>query len=80
MHPLKDRLILGIGLQVVERPRELQRAAGQDEHHVVHTLYSMQRQGLVEYKRKHNLNSPGVNLTSIKLTKRGLARYEELTK
>jgi DNA-binding MarR family transcriptional regulator len=78
MASVKDRLILGIGLQVIDRPRELQRAAGTDEHNVVHILYRLQKQGLVEYRRARNIDSPGINLKGIHLTPKGLARFEEL--
>jgi hypothetical protein len=79
MPSIKHRLILGIANQTIARPRQLQQAAETDEHHVVHALYSLQRQGLVEYKRKRNADATGINLTDIKLTKKGLVMYEELT-
>lgn len=75
---IKDRLVLGIGLTVVERPRELQHAAGTNEHHVVHALYSMEKAGLTEFKVRKNKHSPGRNLTAIRLTDKGIARYKEL--
>ena len=76
---IKDRLVLGIGLTVVERPRHLQQAAGTNEHHVVHALYRMEKDGLTEFKTRRNLHSPGKNLTAIKLTPKGVERYKELT-
>lgn len=76
---IKDRLVLGIGLTVIERPRELQRAGGTDEHNVVHALYSMEKMGLTEFKVKRNSHSAGKNLTNIKLTAKGLQRYRELS-
>lgn len=79
MNSVKDRIIVGIGLDVVERPRQLQQAAGTDEHHVVHELYRLQKQGLTAFDRRRNLHRPGLNLTKIRLTERGIARYRELT-
>lgn len=79
MNSVKDRIIVGIGLDVVERPRALQQAAGTDEHHVVHELYSLQRQGLTTFTRRRNMHRPGLNLTKIRLTPRGVERYRELT-
>lgn len=78
MASVKDRLILGIGLTIIERPRELQHAAGQDEHHVVHVLYLLHDTGLVAYKRRKGKDRPGVNLTSIQLTPKGIEKYKEL--
>ena len=77
---IKDRLILAIGLTTVERPRELQKAAETNEHHVVHALYSMGKDGLTSFKVKRNAHSPGRNLTKIKLTDKGIERYRELQK
>lgn len=76
---IKHRIILGIGaLQVVQRPRALQRIADTNEHHIVHVLYSLQKSGLVEYKKRRNADSPGMNLMDIKLTPKGHKLYEEL--
>lgn len=75
---IKARLILGIGdKHVVERPRELQRAADADEHNVTHALYSLQKDGDVTFKRKRNIHAPGLNVTDIKLTPKGQRKYEE---
>lgn len=77
---IKHRLILAIGLNVVERPRNLSRDAGADEHNVVHVLYRLQKQRLIEYKTRKNQFAPGTNLTRIQLTPKGKALYEELTR
>lgn len=71
MPTIKDRIILAIGDDTIERPRAIQRAAQTNEHHVVHVLYAMQKQGLVEFKLKKDLYSPGKNLTRIRLTDKG---------
>lgn len=68
---VKDRIIAAIGDQTIERPRELQLAADQNEHHIVHVLYSLNKQGLVKFRQKRSVHSPGVNLTNIKLTPAG---------
>lgn len=78
MTTIKDRLILGIADKVIERPRELQHAAQTNEHHVVHALYSLQKDGLTTFQAKRNLHSPGKNLTKIRLTERGVQKYKEL--
>lgn len=78
MTTIKDRLILGIADRVIERPRELQQAAQTNEHHVVHALYSLQKEGLTTFQAKHNIHSPGKNLTKIRLTERGIRKYKEL--
>jgi DNA-binding PadR family transcriptional regulator len=75
---VKDRVILGIALTVVERPRQLQQAAQTDEHSIVHTLYRLEKDGLTEFKVKRNSHSAGKNLTHIRLTPKGLKRYKEL--
>jgi DNA-binding MarR family transcriptional regulator len=80
MASVKDRLILGIGLEIVHRPRQLQLAANTDEHSVVHVLYSLQKQGLVEFRRKRSADSPGLNLVDIRLTSKGIQKYKELQK
>lgn len=77
---VKARIIQAIGLDVIERPRQLQQAAGTNEHHVVHTLYNLEKQGLVEYKVKRNIHSPGRNLTGIKLTDKGITLWRQLDK
>jgi hypothetical protein len=77
---VKDRVIIGIGLSVVERPRQLQVQAQTDEHSVVHTLYRLEKDGLASFKCKRNAHSPGKNLTKIMLTPEGVKRYKELTK
>lgn len=78
---IKQDLIRGIGLNVIERPRELQGACegSPGEHKIVHQLYRLQKQGLVEFRTKRNLHSPGNNLTSIRLTPQGARLYEELS-
>jgi len=75
---VKTRILNGIGLDVIERPRQLQTAAGTSEHHVVHELYSMKTQGLVEFRRKKNLHSTGINLTDIRLTKKGIQLWKQI--
>jgi DNA-binding MarR family transcriptional regulator len=75
---IKDRLILGIGMTTVERPRQLQRAANADEHNVVHALYRLEKDGLTEFKVKKSAHSPGRNLTRIRLTDKGIQRYKQL--
>lgn len=75
---VKTRIIQGIGLNVIERPRELQKIAGTNEHHIVHELYSLQKQGLVAYKVRRNAHSAGRNLTAIKLTPQGIDYYKRL--
>ena len=75
---VKTRILNGIGLNVIERPRELQKAAGTSEHNVVHELYAMKTQGLVEFRRKKNLHSRGVNLTDIRLTREGIKLWKEI--
>lgn len=78
MTTIKERLILGIADRTVERPRELQQAAGTNEHHVVHALYRLQKDGLAEFKTGYGIHSPGKNLTKIRLTERGVKKYKEL--
>lgn len=80
MTTIKDKLVLSIGLDVIERPRALQQSAQTDEHNIVHGLYSLQRDGLTEFKRRRGKDSPGTNLSKIRLTPRGVKRYEELTR
>lgn len=80
MTSIKHRLILGIGLQVIERPRQLQLDAHADEHNVVHVLYNLQKQGLVEFKTRRSIHSPGINLTHIRLTPKGREVYTRLEK
>ena len=80
MSSIKDRLILGIGLNVIERPRELQSAANNGEHSIVHELHVLRKQGLVACKVRKNLHSSGRNLTDIRLTPKGIERYRELSK
>ena len=75
---VKARIILGIGERTIGRPRELQQPAGTDEHHVVHVLYTLQKQGLVDFKRKRGVDRPGINLTDIHLTPKGKKHYEEI--
>ena len=75
---IKDRTLLAIGLDVIERPRELQIPVDADEPELVHTIYRLNREGFAEFKTKKNLHSPGKNLTKIRLTKQGQKRYEEL--
>lgn len=69
---IKTRLIRAIGLDTVERPRQLQQAAKTNEHHVVHALYTLEKQGLVEYRVRRNVHSSGRNLTDIHLTPKGV--------
>lgn len=71
MASVKHRIIAAIGDGTIERPRELQRASGTDEHSVVHVLYALQKDGLVSFKKKKSVHSPGINLTRIKLTDAG---------
>lgn len=78
MTTIKDRIVLGVAEKTIERPRELQQIAGTNEHHVVHALYAMRNDGLIEFKKKKNVHSPGVNLTKIKLTKKGMDRLEKI--
>lgn len=68
---VKDRVLAGIGDRTIERPRQLQQDAGTNEHHVVHVLYALQKQGLVDFKKRRSAYSPGVNLTNIRLTPEG---------
>lgn len=75
---VKNRIINGIGLDVIERPRQLQRAAQADEHNVVHVLYMLEKQGLVTFRKKRSLHSPGINLTDIRLTRQGVKHWKEL--
>lgn len=75
---IKDRLILGIGYEKIERPRELQEIAGTNEHHVVHVLYMLRKEGLVQFKVKEGKHSAGRNVYDIKLTKRGIQKFEDL--
>lgn len=75
---IKDRLILAIGLDVIERPRELQVPTQTDEHSIVHALYRLEKDGLSEFKVKRNVHSPGRNLTNIHLTNKGIERLREL--
>ena len=75
---VKTRILAGIGLNVIERPRELQKAAGTAEHHVVHELYALEKQGLVAYTIKRNAHSAGRNLTNIRLTKQGIKLWEAM--
>jgi hypothetical protein len=70
---VKTRIIRAIGTQTVKRPRQLQNPVDAGEHDIVHELYALQKQGLVDYKAKRNIHSPGKNLTDIRLTKRGQA-------
>lgn len=77
-HTVKTRIINGIGLDIIERPRYLQRAAKTDEHHVTHALYMLERQGLVTFRKKRSLHSPGINLTDIRLTRQGIKLWREL--
>ena len=78
MTGIKDRLVLAIGIDVIERPRQLQLRTDTDEHAIVHCLYRMQKDGIAEFKTKRNAHAPGKNLTKIRLTQKGLERYEEL--
>lgn len=78
MTSVKNRIILAIGTDVIERPRELQTKVDTDEHSIAHVLYALQKDGLTEFKKRRNLHSAGVNLTKIRLTKQGKKRYEEL--
>ena len=80
MNTVKERVIMGIGLTVVERPRQLQQAAETDEHSIVHTLYRLEKDGLTTFKTRRNLHSAGRNLTNIRLTPNGIKRYRELTR
>lgn len=75
---VKTRIIRGIGYDVIERPRQLQHAAGTNEHHIVHELYMLQKQGIVAYKVKKNLHAAGRNLTAIRLTPKGRDYLERL--
>ena len=75
---IKDRVILAIGLDVIERPRQLQVKASSDEHSIVHTLHRLEIDGLSEFKVKRSVHSPGRNLTNIKLTRKGIERFREL--
>jgi DNA-binding PadR family transcriptional regulator len=75
---IKDRLILAIGVTTVERPRELQKPTHTDEHSIVHALYRLEKDGLTEFKVKRNAHAPGRNLTRIRLTSKGIEKYEEL--
>lgn len=75
---IKERLILAIGFDTIERPRQLQKPAGTNEHHVVHVLYRLEKDGLTEFKVKKNIHSSGKNLTRIRLTPQGIERYKEL--
>jgi hypothetical protein len=70
---VKTRLIRAIGHQTIQRPRQLQNPVNAAEHDIVHELYALQKQGLVAYKTKRNIHSPGKNLTNIRLTKQGQA-------
>jgi hypothetical protein len=79
MSTIKDRLIIAIGLTTVERPRQLQLAADTNEHHVVHALYRLEKDGLTSFKVKRNAHAPGRNLTKIQLTPKGIEKYRELT-
>ena len=82
MDPTKDtvklRILSGIGLNVVNRPRQLQQAAKTDEHNVVHTLYMLEKLGLVTFRKKKSIHSPGVNLTDIRLTRQGIKLWKEI--
>lgn len=82
MNPKKNtvklRILNGIGLNVIERPRQLQQVAKADEHNVVHTLYMLERQGLVTFRKKRSIHSPGVNLTDIRLTRQGIKLWKEI--
>jgi DNA-binding MarR family transcriptional regulator len=75
---VKTRILRGIGLNVIHRPRELQQAAGTAEHHVVHELYALEKQGLVVYHLKRNIHSPGRNLTKIRLTPKGIELWRQM--
>ena len=82
MDPTKDtvklRILNGIGLNVINRPRQLQQTAKTDEHNVVHTLYLLEKQGLVTFRKKRSIHSPGINLTDIRLTRQGIKVWKEL--
>lgn len=80
MTTIKDRLILGIAERTIERPRELQQAAQTNEHHVVHALYRLQKDGLADFKTGRNIHSPGKNLTKIRLTPKGIEKLRSLGK
>ena len=80
MSSIKTRLIQGIGLQVIDRPRKLQLQVGDDEHNIVHVLYRLQKQGLVEFRTRRSVHSPGMNLTHIRLTPKGREVYARLEK
>ena len=77
---VKTRMIRAIGLDTIERPRQLQLAAGTNEHHIVHELYMLQKQGLVEYRVRRNIHAAGRNLTDIRLTRKGQALWRQLGK
>jgi len=77
---VKERVIIGIGLSTVTRPRALQQTANTDEHHIVHTLYRLEKDDLVQFKTRRNMHSAGKNLTAIHLTPKGIKRYKELTR
>jgi hypothetical protein len=74
---VKLRIINGIGLDIIERPRQLQKAARADEHHVVHVLHTLEKQGLVTFRKKRSMHSPGVNLTDIRLTREGIKLWRQ---
>jgi hypothetical protein len=77
---VKARIIRGVGdLQKVDRPRQLQHYAGTNEHHIVHELYLLKQQGIVDCKVRNNVHSAGKNLTSIKLTSKGKDLYRKMT-
>ena len=75
---VKTRMILAIGETTISRPRELQYPCGTDEHHIVHELYSLQKQGLATFNTRRNVHAPGQNLLKIRLSKRGLEEYRRL--
>jgi hypothetical protein len=75
---VKTRILNGIGLNVIERPRQLQQAAGTNEHHIVHELYRLEKQGLVTYDTRRNLHATGRNLTKIRLTRKGIALWRQI--
>lgn len=80
MPSVKQKIILGIGLQVIERPRELQIHTDTDEHNIVHVLYSLKKDGLVEFRTRRSAHAAGLNLTDIKLTRNGQRALNDLRK
>jgi hypothetical protein len=75
---IKERILLAVGTTIVERPRNLQLSVDADEHSITHTLYRLNRDGLLQFKTRKNLHSTGMNLTKIRLTKQGIRKYEAL--